>query len=245
MVLKVDIKDYIDLYNTGHKMDSLKPLHNQTYQIFKSSYKTDIRVVDRREIYNNPLAFDKVKHFINSNPYFYMIPLTTPKGTIKGFIVRGVLSGDYNTVTDTSVDYEKKVPLMFGFDDSFKKYNEAEQCYPIIVCEGCKDCLTLKKFYPYSLSNNTNEMGLNAHILRNISNRFILSYDNDSAGRRGMEKDKRILRGLGAYVDTLSIPEGYKDCTDFIIAKDGSLIKGNIEYLRSQIRKKVRGLMSV
>jgi hypothetical protein len=36
MVERVDIQDYINLYNEGLKLTQIKPLKNQTYQIFKA-----------------------------------------------------------------------------------------------------------------------------------------------------------------------------------------------------------------
>ena len=240
----VEIEPYIKLYADSLKLEDIKPLHNQTYQVFKRS-KTDIRIAHRSQLYDEPTSFEKIKHFTLNNEYFYMIPLTTIKGTITGFIVRGVLNSDYNTVTRTFPEYDKQVPFMFGFDQNFLKYSELRKCYPIIVCEGCKDCMTMKKFYPFVLSNNTNQMGLNVQILRNLSNRFLLAYDNDKAGQDGIKKDKVTLRGLGAYVDSIKLPEGYKDCTDFIFdSNTGSINKPNVSLLKRQVTTKIHGLLN-
>ena len=46
--LEVNIQDYIDLYNKGLKIDKIKPLKNQTYELFKSS-GLDIRICKRKE----------------------------------------------------------------------------------------------------------------------------------------------------------------------------------------------------
>ena len=74
----------------------------------------------------------------------------------------------------------------------------------------------LKKFYPYTLANNTSSMGVNAQVLRNISNKFLLAYDNDQSGQEGIERDKNTLRNLGAYVESLQLHDGYKDCADYL-----------------------------
>lgn len=212
----VDIEKYIELYNKSVSIDQLKPLLNQTYKVFKNS-GVDIRVTNRTQVYEDPMSFQKIKHFVSKHQYFYMIPVTTIKGTIVGFILRNVVGkSDYSTVSRTFPDYMKQVPLMFGFDKSFQNYDEAAKPYPIIVCEGCKDCLTLKRFYPYVVANNTSSMGLNAPILRNISNRFILAYDNDQAGQEGIIRDKNSLRKLGAFVLTLELDDGFKDCADYL-----------------------------
>ena len=238
----VNIQDYIDLYNRGIKLDGIKPLNNQTYKLFKES-GLDIRIIQRSMTYSNARAYSKIKYFVKGNEYFYMIPVTTVKGTIVGFIVRGVLKSDYNTVSRTFSSYETKVPLMFGFDKKFLNYDrQAEKnnkCYPIIVCEGSKDCMMLKKIYPYVLANNTSSMGLNAQILRNISDSFLLAYDNDQAGAEGIEKDKRILRGLGAYVESIKLHNGFKDCADYLGHPK------EFEELKTQIKRKLKSLYEI
>ena len=241
---QVDIQRYIELYNKSYSINRLKPLNNQTYKIFKSS-KADIRVAHRSQTYENALAFTKIEHFLKTNEYFYLIPLTTIKGTIVGFIVRGVLTSDYGTVTRT-LNYESKVPFMYGFDKTFLDYDRHKKCYPIIVCEGCKDCLTLKKIYPYVVANNTSSMGLNKAILRNITNKFLLVYDNDEAGINGMNRDKEILRDMGSYVDTVQIPEGYKDCTECLInTKTLEYNKEDFIKLSKQIKRKLKALYEI
>lgn len=240
MAESVDIKDYINLYNTGYSLDSVKPLNNQTYKIFRMS-KVDIRIVCRKEVYNNPLAYKKIRYFVKDNEYFYMIPIKTLKGTIVGFILRSLFGSSYSTISREFNNQSEQVPLMFGFDKHFAKYDNFNKSYPIIVCEGCKDCLTLKKIYPFVVTNNTSSMGVNSVVLRNITNKFLLAYDNDKAGKEGMEKDSKYLRQTcGAFVDTINIPEGYKDCTDCAINKDGSLNKKQFLKLKEQVVRKLK-----
>ena len=238
----VNINDYIKLYNEGISLDKIKPLSNQTYKLFKQS-GVDIRIVHRNKTYQNATAFSKINHFMLANDYFYMIPVTTIKGTIVGFIVRGVLRKDYGTVSRTFSSYEKQVPLMFGFDKNFQKYEEEVEkkgkCLPIIVCEGSKDCIMLKQYYPYVLANNTSSMGINAQVLRNISNKFLLAYDNDKSGQEGIERDKKTLRNLGAYVESLKLHEGYKDCADYFEHPD------KFKELKAQIKEKIKRLYDI
>ena len=85
---------------------------------------------------------------------------------------------------------------------------------PIIVCEGLKDCITLKKIYPYVLSNNTSHMGMNLQVLSNLTNKFILIYDNDKAGMEGSLEDIAKLQKINYNVVKISLKNGYKDITD-------------------------------
>ena len=239
---RVNIQDYIELYNESLKLDEIKPLKNQTYRLFKQS-GLDIRVSHRSLTYKNARAFKKIEYFAKNNDYFYMIPVTTIKGTIVGFILRGVTQKDYATVSRSFDSYETQVPLMFGFDRSFQTYDEQVEkrgkCLPLIVCEGSKDCLMLKRIYPYVLSTNTSSLGLNAPVLRNITNQFLLAYDNDEAGIDGIKRDKKILRNTGAYVESLKLHEGFKDCADYLDHPD------KFEELKAQVKEKIRKLYEI
>ena len=215
-------KDYIDLYNMSRPIKELSPLKNQTYKIFSES-DYDIRVFDRRECFEKLSYLSKIAHFIEgSGDFFYILPIQTIKGSLVGFIYRKVLSSDYASIIKNSIELPVnskfvKVPTMFGFRD-FKRYDETKQL-PIIVCEGIKDALVLKKIYPFVLSNNTNRMGLSSYVLRNITHRFLISYDNDEAGNAGYISDKDTLNKTGAYAFRLKIPPEYKDVSDWYFAK--------------------------
>ena len=153
-----------------------------------------------------------------------MIPVTTIKETIVGFILRGVTNSDYSTVSREFSDSSKRVPLMFGFNKKFESFDNHETCPPIVLCEGSKDCIFLKQFYPYTLAINTSSMGLNAQVLINLSNKFVLAYDNDKAGQGGIQRDKKTFRSLGAQVVSLDLDKTtdengkflIKDCSDYI-----------------------------
>lgn len=239
---KVDIQSYINLYNRGMKLDRIKPLENQTYRLFKES-GFDIRIVNRKETYKNPLAFEKIKFFTLANEHFYMIPVTTVKETIVGFILRGVLRKDYSTVSRSFSGYEKQVPLVFGFGRNFLNFDK--QCdkngrpYPLLLCEGSKDCIMLRKIYPYTLAVNTSALGINAQILRNVSDSFLLAYDNDKSGQDGISEDKRVLRSLGAYVDSVKLHDGFKDCADYLDHPK------EFSELTKQIKRKLKDLYNI
>lgn len=245
MAERVNIEDYIKLYKEGLKLSQIKPLKNQTYKIFKAS-RVDIRVVKRDKTYENAQAFQKIKHFTVNNEYFYMIPVTTVKETIVGFILRGVTKSDYSTVSREFSESSKRVPLMFGFNKNFESFDNHSTCPPIVICEGSKDCLFLKQFYPYTLAINTSSMGLNAQVLINLSNKFVLAYDNDKAGQEGIDRDKRTFRNLGAQVTALELDKSkdengkflIKDCSDYIKYPD------KIEKLKEELYYKIKRVNS-
>ena len=245
MTERVDIQDYIELYNNGLKLSQIKPLKNQTYKIFKAS-GIDIRIVKRDKTYENVEAFQKIKHFTVNNEYFYMIPVTTVKETIVGFILRGVLQSDYATVSREFSDNGKRVPLMFGFNKKFESFDNYKTCPPIVICEGSKDCIFLKQFYPYTVAINTSSMGLNAQVLINLSNKFVLAYDNDKAGQDGIDRDKRTLRSLGAQVVSLELDKSRDENNKFLIKDCSDYIKypNKINKLKEELQYKLKRVMS-
>ena len=108
---------------------------------------------------------------------------------------------------------------------------------PILVCEGAKDAIVLKKMYPYTVSCNTSSLGINTHILANITDKVLLAYDNDPTGAEKIKQDKKTLVKLGCSVDSLQYADGFKDAADYVSHPQ------EISDLRQQIKNKINGLI--
>jgi DNA primase len=215
---RVNIDDYILLHSKGIPLNKVRPIANQTYDVLKDS-NVDVRIIDRDKNLALIYRLAQLGTFskdtkTNSHRFFYSIPIQTVSGTIAGFIYRTVFDKQYTTVSRDFSDKEHKVPLMFGFYKDFADYDKSNDCKPIIVCEGLKDCITLKKIYPYVLSNNTSHMGINLQVLSNLTNKFILIYDSDTAGQEGTLADIAKVQKLKYDVIELKVGHGYKDVTD-------------------------------
>lgn len=236
-----NFKNYIDLYEKGIPIAQLSPLNNQTYKVFRNS-GVDIRVLDRDKNYKTLAGCTKLNHFTldtkkESHRFFYIIPIQSPNGTYVGFIYRTLFGKSYASIYRPFTSKIKKVPYMFGFYNDFKNYNRHTTCMPIVVCEGVKDALTLKRFYPYVLSTNTSSLGIGKYILANITNRIILAYDNDPTGIESVRKDKKALNNLGITVDVLKYDEGFKDMADYIDHPQ------EMNKIRDQLKRRVKGLI--
>lgn len=236
---KLNFKDYIELHKSGRSIRDLSPLDNETYKVFISS-NIDIRVIDRDQSYSLLVKTEKLKHFTTdkdgiSNRYFYSIPVQSPSGDYVGFIYRALFGHDYASIYRPFENKVKRVPYMFGFFNDFQNYDRHTMCMPIVVCEGVKDAIVLKRFYPYVLSNNTSALRVNANILANITDKVILAYDNDETGRKEIQKDKRKLANLGCSVDTLQYT--FKDAGEYINHPK------ELKELREQLKLKVKGLV--
>lgn len=215
---KVNIEEYIELHNSGITLDKVRPIPNQTFDVLLNS-GIDVRIIDREKNLARLYKLGQLGAFSkdtkeNSHRYFYSIPIQTVSGTIVGFIYRTVFGKKYTTVSRSFSNQECKVPLMFGFYKDFEDYDKLNDCKPIIVCEGLKDCITLKKIYPYVLSNNTSHMGINLQVLSNLTNKFILIYDNDEAGQEGTSADIAKVQKMKYDVIEIKVGHGYKDITD-------------------------------
>jgi len=214
----VDITEYIELHKNGIPISKVRTIDNQTFHVLRDC-GIDVRIIDRDKNLTRLYSMGSLMTFSKdtkeySHRFFYSIPLQTVSGTIVGFIYRTVFDKSYTTITRTFKDKDHKVPIMFGFYKDFENYDENETCKPIIVCEGLKDCITLKKIYPYVLSNNTSHMGINLQVLSNLTNKFILIYDNDKAGEDGTAMDISNVQKMKYDVIEMNISDGYKDITD-------------------------------
>ena len=175
-----------------------------------------------------------------------MIPVTTVKETIVGFILRGVLKSDYATISREFSENGKRVPLMFGFNKKFESFENYGTCPPIVICEGSKDCIFLKQFYPFTVAINTSSMGLNAQVLINLSNKFVLAYDNDKAGQEGIKRDKRTLRNLGAQVVSIDLDQAKNENGKFLIKDVSDYLKypSKIHNLKEELFYKIKRVSS-
>ena len=240
---KSNFNNFVRLYEESSSIKCLKPLKNQTYKVLMSA-KVDIRVIDRNDLFKFLTKPERTKldHFTvdsngRSHRYFYAIPVQAPNGNYVGFIYRTILDKSYASIYRPFNDNTKKIPYLFGFFGDFKNFYRHTTCMPILVCEGAKDAIVLKKMYPYTVSCNTSSLGINTHILANITDKVLLAYDNDPTGAEKIKQDKKTLVKLGCSVDSLQYADGFKDAADYVSHPQ------EISDLRQQIKNKINGLI--
>ena len=237
----IRFEDYINLFGCGRSIHDMQPIDDQTYKVLKSS-NLDIRVIDREGAQKELSRCRKLDRFTvdtkwGSHRFFYAIPVQSPSGDYVGFIYRTVFCKEYASVYKPFKNSAKKVPYMFGFFRDFQNYNRHASCMPIVVCEGAKDAIILKTMYPYVLSNNTSQLGINTYVLSNITDKVLLAYDNDETGHASYKRDKATLTRLGCSVDRLVIKDGYKDVADYIARPT------DLADLRTQLKQRIKGLI--
>lgn len=181
------------------------------YKIFSMKRGLPVTLVRTKDRIKEIYPIRNLYSFFEKHPCFWMIPVSTPRHKIIGFIIRGFSNKEYRII----FDYRNLAPV-FGWED-FKNYKLDA---PILLCEGAKDAIYLKMLYPYTLSLNTSGISTsNLEILKNLTNKVILSYDNDDTGIKSSSSDKELLTQNGIECDIL-LPKHtsskYKDCADFL-----------------------------
>lgn len=179
------LDSYIELY------ESVK--HNKRPQyLFKSGdfpFLSGIaggfvRLVNVRNSIDEIPHDEKMYEFFHEVKKFWMIPCQSPKGTIIGFVLKGVEQKAYRVVSNYS-------PLLYGLLD----FEPLTYDDPIILTEGVRDALYIKQFYPYTVALLTSSISQAClEFLQPLSLRFIIAFDRDSAGIQGTQKATKALQ---------------------------------------------------
>ena len=155
--------------------------------------------------------------------YKYYLPVWEANGVCSYFIT----SVDEGTVSGLPNDYEKthnpkglKVKL---FNDRYLKGFEIQgDC--IYIVEGIFDALSLEELdFPAIALNSVANANLLIESLRNApellkSKDFILVPDNDLNGRTLQASLKEAFKKLEVELQVITIPEGYQDFNEFLVA---------------------------
>jgi len=104
------------------------------------------------------------------------------------------------------------MPIVFGLSDfsSFTARSAKTSPFndtPIILVEGIKDALYLKRFYPYTLALLTNYASdPTCEFISRLSRQIIISMDSDTFGRKAMKKLSQKFLDLGSTAIQLHVP---------------------------------------
>lgn len=189
---KAKIEDYLNFYNKLIPISKLKKQNTKDFLAFSSKE-------------NNPVMFGSVSNhvkyipydpdyfkFFQYNEFFWMIPLELPDSQIIGFIFKGLYAKEYRTKVFS------KIPVFYGMN----KFNEFKKNDLIILVEGSKDCLYIQNsIYPHTLAVNTSKLTTaNMQVIRYLTNKVLLVYDNDTTGVFQSKNNKEVLQKIGVTV---------------------------------------------
>lgn len=198
------LENFLKLYLKSTPISKLS-YNDSNFNVFSLKKGLPITLVETKKFINELYEIKSHYSFFQTHRFFWMIPLATPNKKIIGFILRGRDKKEYRIIFDDS-----GLPPMFGWE-SFRDFPLNK---PIILCEGSKDAMCLQSIYPYSLSLNTSNItSVNMEILKSLTNKLVLCYDNDDTGIKSSKFDRDSLVSNGFICETIK-PE-FKDIATY------------------------------
>ena len=184
-----------ELYNHCQPIDSIT-CDTIDFKVFRN-YKL-VRFCNSKELLKyiptgDDSRIDALCGFINENPYFWIIPLTTSDPeTHFGYVLKS-----YNQKQYRNIFAENHICSFFGFHN----FGDFEYNKPIVLCEGTKDQMVINKLYPYTLACLTCGLGSDdLKAITKLTKKVILAYDRDKAGVNATNRDKERLIKSGCRV---------------------------------------------
>ncbi|MFW6130830.1 MAG: toprim domain-containing protein [Atribacterota bacterium] len=113
---------------------------------------------------------------------------------------------------------QSSIPYGFGMLNDNFEYGDW-----IIMVEGVSDREALVDIYPNVIAVLTDGISLKQReVLKNLTDKFLIIYDNDEAGRKGFYRDRKILNNMNKTV------RGFKYPGDGDIEDPGDILQ--LEY---------------
>lgn len=227
------IQEFIDLYKKSFPIEKLKNKETDEYKLFSLKQGRPVRVVSTKAHLDYLPLVEGYFSFFREHKAFYIVPCETIEGRIYGFVLRGVQSKGYRIVIEDCLPQ-----LTFGWE-TFKDFKKGD---PIVVTEGAKDALYVKRFYPFTLTTLTSTVSKEIQILLScLTNKLIVAFDNDylkekNSGQNSSKRLRRSLCDLGVSSLNLVPVEGFKDFGEYIKNPDmdnvfNSYLKNSINQL--------------
>lgn len=226
------LKEFLDIYNKSKPISSFEEMNDLNYFIFSKKSGLPAVLVETRKVVKELRPLKSFYRFFenNKNPYFWMVPIATPTKKIVGFIIRSFYDKYYMTI------FEKgSISPLFGWED-FKNFKLNS---PIVLCEGVKDAIFLKQHYPYVLSLNTSEItSINLELLRKITDKIVLCYDNDDTGILSSKSDCKNLKTDNKFSCEIVLPKIKNgDCADYFKLENNSSLNDFLYDFKFCVKK--------
>lgn len=181
----------LNLYHNLVPIQKLKRQPTEEYLAFSAikgpppvlgDFNTHARFIDQ-----DLISFD-----FDSNPIFWMIPLSTPSEQIYGFVFKSFAKKYFRSW---------RVPSPLGPAFGFSQFGDYQFDKPIILTEGIKDAAWVQLFYPYVLAGLTSAISKTiVQFVSSVTNKVVLALDNDDAGDTATEALRAAFRKSGVKV---------------------------------------------
>jgi len=207
---------FVDLYKKSTDINDIKEVNSEEYKAFITCTGLPIKLVDVKKLMYYLPVYPPFFKFYSENDYIWLIPCHIPaeeegKYRITGFVLRSYFGNTEKKYMNFHVD--NAFPNIYGLHD----FRDFEKDTPIVVTEGIKYALFLKKYYKYTISSLTNSLNINMiKMFRNITDTFVIAYDFDARGKTGTTKlTKVLLREQCTVKSIISFYGGMKDWGNF------------------------------
>lgn len=196
------LKQFTILYNHCKPVDSLSKMNKESIIFRLKTLGSSIRIGCTVKLLDFIPQKEGFYDFFRDNKYFWIIPMECQPYKVWGYTLRGYYNKKYLVFKVSNIP-----TTVFGlYDfDSFEFHKDY-----IILTEGIKDALVLKTLYPYTLALNTAGLTSNSlNFVKAMTNKVILIYDNDKAGKEALKRDLNSLKK--DHIKAHSISLYYKD----------------------------------
>lgn len=143
-----------------------------------------------------------------------MIPIKDPRGRVIAFGGRVMGDGQPKYLNTGETGIFSKRETLFGLDVALKAIRAEKEA---IVVEGYMDAISL---HAAGITRAVASLGTafsegHARLLHRLTDRVVLAYDSDDAGRRNAVRAVSIAKKEGLSVRVVNVPEG-KDPDEYI-----------------------------
>lgn len=209
---KYILSRFLELYNVSKDVRKIKSIDIPEYRSFINYTTFPIKLVYAKSKMEYLPNYPPFFSFYSENDYFWMIPCEIPsknkdESKIFGFVLRSYYGKKY-----MNFHVKGTFPLIYGLGD----FGDFKFGSPVILTEGIKDCLLIKKYYKYCISTLTNSINVNVlNMLFGITKTFVIAFDIDYHGNKGNKKVIKKINELGGSASPIYTTYKVKDWGEF------------------------------
>lgn len=223
------------IYNMGDK-PQIKSSNKYVY--FMNHYESDYRFISSIKLLIN---------FGNTLPGYFVNYLQQAGDSI---MLPNKINNTIYSITFRNINGQKQFIKMGARSSLFYNLGNLPKDFkygtPIILVEGNIDCDSVRQIYPCALATLTNAISLNQlQLLSALTNKVIIAYDNDEAGKRGYWNAYNTLTKRGFRVKRFKHSCLLKDFGDLIDLqmRDKEDYESTLLYYKRQIQNLLEDLM--
>lgn len=202
------LEQFDHMYQNAWDLDTILDKGTEEFIAFSSKRGMPVKIFKLPEHLDIiPIVKEYYKQ-IREAGCLYVIPCDTFDSDFPlGYVMRGVGHKEYSCVFAKSETGATFQPT-FGWYD-FETFTSG---MPIVVTEGIKDALYLKKHYPYTIAALSCKMSDSlCKLLSSLTKNVVIAFDSDTAGNTAAKTAATKLGKFGVNTKRLVPPQELKD----------------------------------